>query len=655
MKLHRPSFIALTLLAAAVHSVSSQQSTQTPTFRTRVDAVTVDVTATDAKGRPVTDLTAEDFAITENGKLQSINSFRRFAIPEIPPDTTPAPITSLDTQEREAARDDVRLIAIFLDEYHTRLVNAMAVREMLARFIAGLDPRDMVAVMYPLTPSSLLTFSRDHEGTARAVRKFEGRKYDYLPRYPQEDIYVKLSPLQIENLRNWVVVDAMTGLNTVLGSFHDRRKTILMVSEGLVSFLPPRRRPSRDAPPGIRGPASTGSIATLGEMDKLVDLQNRMREIFTAAARGNTSVYTLDPRGLPVTEFDLTEVDSFVDSRFLRESTDSLRLIAEETGGRAIVGTNDPQPLLRQMLVDSSAYYLLGYTSTEAPHDGKFHEIAVRVKRKGIDVRARKGYWALSPDDVARANKPDVPTLPVDISDALAASATPATGRLVRTWVGFDRGERGQTAVTIVWEAAADRSAGEPVDHAVVIVSSSNGEPVFRGKSTRDPLATSSAGRVMFNARPGAIRVRVSAEGASGQSLDAEERELMVPDFTAVGPIVTPPEVYRGNTARELTQLRESNTMLPTVSHQFTRSDHLLLRFRAYAPGGSMPNIAVRLRNSQGETLSTLPPPRQRRADQFEITFLPASLAPGTYLIEIEASSATARDRTLWGFTIRER
>jgi VWFA-related protein len=393
MKLQRSSLIAVVIVAASSSAASPGQSTQTPTFRTRVDAVTVDVNATDAQGRPVTDLTAEDFEITESGQLQSINSFRRFTIEKMPSDFIPTPITSLDTQEREAARDDVRLIAIFLDDYHTRLGNAMAVRETLARFITRLDPRDMVAVVYPLTPSSLLTFSRDHEGTARAVRKFEGRKYDYTPRYPQEEIYVRLSPPQIEILRNQVVVDALTGLNTVLGSFHDRRKTILMVSEGLVSFLPPRRRPSRDAPPGIRGPASTGSIANLNEMHKLTDLQNRMREIFTAAARSNTSVYTFDPRGLPVTEFDPTEVDSFVDLRFLRESTDSLRLIADETGGRAIVGTNDPEPLLRQMLVDTSGYYLLGYISTEAPRDGKFHEITVRVKRKGIEVPARKGYW----------------------------------------------------------------------------------------------------------------------------------------------------------------------------------------------------------------------------------------------------------------------
>ncbi len=167
----RRLLICLALVAAGSASVSPKQSGQTPTFRTRVDAVTVDVNATDSQGRPVSDLTAVDFEVKENGKIQSINSFRRFTIDESPIDVTPSPITSLDTQEREAARDDVRLIAIFLDDYHTRLGNAMAIREQLATFISRLDPRDMVAVMYPLTPSTLLTFSRDHQGTARTGTK----------------------------------------------------------------------------------------------------------------------------------------------------------------------------------------------------------------------------------------------------------------------------------------------------------------------------------------------------------------------------------------------------------------------------------------------------------------------------------------------------
>jgi hypothetical protein len=329
-------------------------------------------------------------------------------------------------------------------------------------------------------------------------------------------------------------------------------------------------------------------------------------------------------------------------------------LIADETGGRAIVGTNDPAPVLRQMLVDTSGYYLLGYTSTEAPRDGKFHEITVRVKRKGIEVRARKGYWALSLDDVARADRPAAPGLPADMAEALSSAVVPASGRLLRTCVGFDRADGGQSAVSIVWEAAGDRSTSDVVHQARVIVSASNGDPVFSGRSVKEPSMVSAGGRVTFITRPGPIHLRVSAEDATGRSLDSEERDVFVPDFTKVGPVVTIPEILRARTAGELTRIRESTTALPTASHQFIRSDLLLLRFRAYAQGGGTPDVAVRLLDAQGATISTLPPPRRRTDGQLETMLLPASLAPATYLIQIEASYGHDNARVLWGFTIRE-
>ena len=80
--------------------------------------------------------------------------------------------------------------------------------------------------------------------------------------------------------------------------------------------------------------------------------------------------------------------------------------------------------VLLLIAADASAYYLLGYTSTEAPRDGKFHEIAVRVKRRGIEVRARKGYWAYSPEDAARAARPDRPSLPSGMASAVSRPAS---------------------------------------------------------------------------------------------------------------------------------------------------------------------------------------------------------------------------------------
>src|SRR4029450_2234240 len=105
---------------------------------------------------------------------------------------------------------------------------------------------------------------------------------------------------------------------------------------------------------------------------------------------------------------------------------------------------------MKQIMRDSSAYYLLGYNSSQAKSDGKFHAITVRVKRPGIQVRARKGYWALTAADTARAVAPKNPGAPPAVEAALATASQPSRARVVRTWVGTSRGENGKTKVTFV-------------------------------------------------------------------------------------------------------------------------------------------------------------------------------------------------------------
>ena len=120
-----------------------------------------------------------------------------------------------------------------------------------------------------------------------------------------------------------------------------------------------------------------------------------LHEIHSMANRFNTAIYALDPRGFAVSEFDLSQptVNSRVDRDLLLATRDTLHVLAEQTDGRAIINQNDVLPGLRQMMRDSSAYYLLGYNSTRSPTDGKFHEIEVLVRREGTQIRHRLGFW----------------------------------------------------------------------------------------------------------------------------------------------------------------------------------------------------------------------------------------------------------------------
>ena len=103
----------------------------------------------------------------------------------------------------------------------------------------------MIAVMYPLTPITDLSFTRDHAKIIGAINAFEGRKYDYRPKNQLEENYVRYPTETVERIRNEVVMGALRGLSVRLGSLREGRKSVIFVSEGL------HRHPAAaDAPPG---------------------------------------------------------------------------------------------------------------------------------------------------------------------------------------------------------------------------------------------------------------------------------------------------------------------------------------------------------------------------------------------------------------------
>jgi hypothetical protein len=188
--------------------------------------------------------------------------------------------------------------------------------------------------------------------------------------------------------------------------------------------------PGYGNPQRMQGGAGRGMEEDRARFSSDTEMAGDLRQVYDLANRNNTAIYALDPRGLTSFEYDIEQGvgDIRVDAESLRMTQNSLHTLAGETDGRAILNQNDLARGLRQVVEDTSTYYLLGYNSSETPQDGKFHEIKVRLKRRGLDVRHRKGYWALTPQDTARALEP-APDRPKDLVDhcapARAALADP--------------------------------------------------------------------------------------------------------------------------------------------------------------------------------------------------------------------------------------
>jgi VWFA-related protein len=639
---------------------------QQPVFRTGINFVRVDVIVSDKAGNPVGDLKPEDFEIVEQGKPQKVETFKLISLDGgLMSKEPPRQIRTDYDEESEAARDDVRLFAIFLDDYHVTRINAMAARQQVSRFVeTQLGPSDMIGLMYPLEPIASVRMTRNHDAVIKGLNQFLGRKYDYTPRNELEERYAYYPTEVVERIRIQVSLSAIKSLIMHMGSLKEGRKALILLSEGYTYMLPPQLRDPVAAIPGAGNPnAQNPNAGNINDPTEnrasfmaSADMESDLRDLTDTANRNNVTIYAVDPRGLATNEFGIDQnIGQQTDRQYLNSTMDTLRTLAINTDGRAIVNRNDLTVGMKQIVRDTSAYYLLGYNSTFTATDGKFHEIKVRVKRPGVQVRARKGYWAFTAQDAAKALGPAKPEPPKAVENALASIAQPVhSSRVVRTWIGADRGANGKTKMTFVWEpsprAPGDPPRGGDVPARVTLtVVGPDGTPYFRGRVPDTPPAASAGAavgptKITFDAPPGKMQMRVSVESAGSEVLDSEIREVAVPDLTAPDTAIGTPAVFRARTVRELQQLKTDAQAAPTAAREFSRSDRVFVRVPIY---GQNPTVTAKLLNRAGDAMSELAASGAGAATRdFDLAL--NSLPPGEYIVEI----STGASKELVGFRV---
>ena len=568
--------------------------------------VTIDLIATDARGRSVDDLKPADFDVREDGAPLTLVSARqlRAAAP------TDAAVGQAGGDERQAAASDgSRLVAIFLDEYHVDEANAARVREAVGRFVdRELVPNDLLFVMKPLDSLFAIRLTRDRTAAHAVIDSFIGRKADYTPRNAYERDYIAGTPPRIDAARNQVALSAINALAVHLGSLADRRKTLVVVAEG------------------VGGSERHRGLEYLPTLDTIV----------RSANRANVAIYPFDPSEPPAVAPGST-----------------LTRLADETTGAAIAA--NPDGALHRAAADASAYYLLSFRTTHAD-DGKFRALQVRVKRNGVSVRTRKGYWTASPDEalraalIAKANEP---------KKVVPPEPAPHVSTLIRPWFGVSRGDNGRTRVTFVWEPAVRVPGDRPrqiATRVVLIAKSADGSVLFEGPvsptgpaAIDDPAATPS--RAAFDAPPGRLRLRIAIEDAAAQVIDQDIREISVRDLRGEVALGTP-QVLRARNAREFRTL-DVEAAVPVAAREFRRTERLLIRFQAYGPGDGATTVSARLLGRTGHPIRDLEVAPASTPGDSEIDLPLASFANGDYAMEVSAKSGSrdATDRVAFRIT----
>jgi VWFA-related protein len=324
----------------------------------------------------------------------------------------------------------------------------------------------------------------------------------------------------IERRNERRALTALEELVMALGSIREERKAVIVVSQGW-RLLEPKLEltnlqecdiaPMPGTPgvsPGGRlvpevnvaqagtGLASNAQCHMLANQYSMVDDPARMRQLIERANRFNVSFYPFDTRGLAAFDKSIGARDDRIrkdpgerqenlrgvsgplhkDMDRLKSRVDSLKTLAEATDGLAVVNSNDLAGGARRIVSDLSTYYLIGYQSTNTALDGKWRDITVKVKTPGVRVRARKGYRALTEEEVALLRRGEAPP----VAAVSAAAGGPAGGATLATAVANAIAPLAGLERSLPWRSRAAWRGGPAPSSTRVWVASDLAEETLR-------------------------------------------------------------------------------------------------------------------------------------------------------------------------------
>ena len=571
--------LATALIAgqAPTQPASQPSSPPTPevTFKVEVNYVEEAVRVVGRDGDFVRGLKQEDFQVLEDGKPQKVQAFGMVDIPNtrlrkpmyLGPNALPI---EADVAVNKQVLDG-RLYLIVLDDYHVAPLRSQNVRQLARRFVLeklGPDDQAAVVVTSGLTRASQ-DFTQNRRLLIEAIDNFVGQKLPSSAVTRNESKSRDGQPtddagdtIAIDPANRFVADDSATermfqtrqALNSLrsiaewMSAIQGRRKAIIYLSEGVDFNM---------------YDIFAGGDPAVFSFENFNMVQTETWDTVSAASRSNVQIYSVDPRGLTTMAQEDIEIGGLAPGAYglgpkqlmqeLQTSQQNLRMLAEETGGVAFVGRNDFDAAFDRIVQENSAYYVLGYYSTNDRRDGKLRNITVRVAGyPDAQVTYRKRYAAPR----GRAPKNTAAGKPLDPSKSLTAelvntmaSPLPKTGLQLRVTAITKKGtEKNSDVEVLIDTLGSDLTFTEKNGTFNNRLSLSIGVFNKQGKSifTERPdvdlnLRPESHVRVRENGvrllrhlvlPPGRYQIRVAAQDSGKVRQGSAHLDLDVPDFT---------------------------------------------------------------------------------------------------------------------------
>lgn len=399
---------AVGTLAAAQAPAPQEAAPGQPTFRAGVTMVTTDAIARDGNGRFVSDLTKDDFVVLEDGVEQTLQSFtlvhggRTFNLLEAAPAAAPEGIVLPPTRRPSDTMESGRVLVIFIDDLHFEPELTPHVKRLVQQIVDTLLHEGDLVAMVSSGPSAIeIDPTLDRKLIASAANRIRGS--GPTPAEIFKMLETSSGPGDVR-FRAQLAFQTMYNMVSSLDQVRNRRKAVLYVSPGydLDPFALGRNSQDRIMGGRFSDPMSRlidqeNPYFRMNAVTADVDLFLLMKELTLAANRANATLFTIDPRGLA----GVVDAGQYVDQSelrtFIQKTTSSLRFLAEETGGIAVVNDNDFEGALKRIDGETSDYYVLGFYSTNPDPNQRVRNLQVKVTRPNVTVAARKEYSLKTP------------------------------------------------------------------------------------------------------------------------------------------------------------------------------------------------------------------------------------------------------------------
>lgn len=415
-------------VAAQTTSQPAPSSSQpAATIRTSSDLVVVDVVATDSKQNPVLNLTASDFTVLESDHAQTIKVFEehRAAGPAAPKRVlklNPGTFTNYSPTPENGA-----LNILLLDKLNTPTDAQIEVRQQVLKYLKQMPPGSRMAIFTLTTDLRMLQGFTSNPEILRAL--VEGKKtlpggsslmnnpmagdepgaddlmmdtLDELTGVDPDATTIQANLQQFEavqqsfqlQLRARYTLDALNVLARYMSELPGRKNLIWFSGSFPVSILPD---------PDLQNPFAI-----------IASAEEEFRETTRLLTRSQVAVYPIDGRGvMPLPMINVANsgrryanaANAYAKdaAKFAQQTADehsTMLQMAEATGGKAFLNTNDLASAIERAMDAGSNYYTIAYTPTDRNWNGKFRKIQVKLGRPGASLAYRRGYYADDPNAV---------------------------------------------------------------------------------------------------------------------------------------------------------------------------------------------------------------------------------------------------------------